>query len=178
MQSRRRLTGGTSMGDETLSDLSRETGHPNATRLLTAAFFWNPADPSCPFGNENGMDTLLRFRDFRDEHPRGSPLAFLDDLLEKWEVKNEGWDLLDPAEVQAIGEDDEFSFLTRDEVVVALAFAQAIADGRIEPEIRRRALIALKRQLLPSLLDAWSPQAEERAERVKEMVEVLNRPWR
>ena len=58
----------------------------------------------------------------------------------------------------------------------ALAFAQIIVEGQIDPEVRRRAVFALKRQSLPALLHAWGERRILRAERVERMVNVLVSP--
>jgi uncharacterized protein YfeS len=160
-----------------LPDLSPEDSHPKAAQALKEAFFWSLTDETAPFGNETAQETLTAFRDFRDEHPTRSPLLLLAELLERWEVKDAHWDTTESAEVQAIGEEDEYSLLTRDEVIIALAFSQIITEGRLDAELRRRALLALRRQALPALLHAWGARRLERAERVERMSAVLSARW-
>lgn len=160
-----------------LPDLSPEDSHPRAVAVLTDPFFWSLTDETAPFGNETAHETLEAFRDFRDEHPTRSPLELLDALLERWEVDNVGWNAVDPAEVQALGEQDEYSLLTRDEAIIALAFSQIVTEGRLDAEVRRRALLALARQALPSLLSAFEDRADERAQRIDRMRAVLSERW-
>lgn len=158
-------------------DLSPEHSHYKARAALTDAFFWDASDDTSPFGSETGRDVLEALRDFRDEQPRESPIQLLDELLARWEVENDHWNAVEAEEVQAIGEDDEYSLLTRDEAVIALAFAQVIVEGKIDPEVRRRAVFALKRQSLPALLHAWGDRRLLRAARVERMAAVLVAPW-
>lgn len=158
-------------------ELAREDSHPRAREALAEAFFWDASDPCSPFGNETGQEVLEAFRDFRVEEPRGNPLALLGELLARWEVADEAWDVVEPDEVQAIGADDELGLLLRDEVVLALAFAQIVVEGRVEPEVRRRALLALTRQSLPALIHGWSDRARMRTERVERMRAVLSQRW-
>lgn len=165
------------LGDVTPEDLSPEHSHFKARAALTDAFFWDASDDTSPFGNETGRDVLEALRDFRDEHPRDSPIRLLDELLARWEVANDHWNAVEADEVQAIGEDDEYSLLTRDEAVIALAFAQIITEGQVDPEVRRRAIFALKRQALPALLHAWGHRKALRAERLERMAKVLVSPW-
>lgn len=47
---------------------------------------------------------------------------------------------------EALDADDGFSVLTRDDLIVAVAFAQLLVEGAINAEVRRRALLALRRQ--------------------------------
>ncbi|KYF71841.1 hypothetical protein BE17_18425 [Sorangium cellulosum] len=160
-----------------LPDLSPDDCHPRAAAALTDPFFWSLTDETAPFGNETAHETLTAFRDFRDEHPKGSPLELLDALLARWEVENAHWNAVEAAEVQALGEEDEYSLLTRDEALLALAFGQIVTEGRLDPEVRRRALLALARQALPALLSAFEGRALERALRIDRMRAVLSERW-
>jgi uncharacterized protein YfeS len=160
-----------------LPDLSPDDSHPRAVAALKDAFFWSLTDDASPFGNESAQATLTAFRAYRDDHPGESPLGLLDELLARWEVEDAHWDALDPDEVQSIGAEDEYGLLTRDEVIIALAFSQLITDGKLAPELRRRALLAIRRQTLPALLHAWGARATERAERLERMAAVLSARW-
>ncbi|XXT22324.1 hypothetical protein WME94_12255 [Sorangium sp. So ce429] len=160
-----------------LPDLSPDDCHPRAAAALTDPFFWSVTDETAPFGNETAHETLTAFRDFRDEHPKGSPLELLDALLARWEVENAHWNAVEAAEVQALGEEDEYSLLTRDEAILALAFSQIVTEGRLDPEVRRRALLALARQALPAVLSAFEGRALERALRIDRMRAVLSERW-
>jgi uncharacterized protein YfeS len=158
-------------------ELAREDAHPKAIEALTDAFFWDPNDLNSPLGGDTARDVLEALRDAVEATPRGRVLAVLDEILARWEVANDSWDVVSEAEVQAIGEDDEFSLLTRDEAILALAFAQIFVEGRVDAEVRRRALLALTRQSLPALLHGWGDKRLERALRVEKMREILARRW-
>jgi|HubBroStandDraft_4_1064222.scaffolds.fasta_scaffold310958_2 uncharacterized protein YfeS len=168
---------GTDDGDGQRGDLSREDAHPRARAALTDAFFWDASDPSGPFGDETGLDVLEALRDLRVEDPRGSPLVMLSGLLARWEIADEGWDVVEAGEVQALGEADELGLVTRDQAIVALAFAQIIVDGKVDAEVRRRAILALARQGLPALLAAFGLRARRREAYVTRMREVLAQRW-
>ena len=158
-------------------ELSRDDAHPKALEALTDAFFWDAEDLGSPLGGDTGRDVLEALRDAREADPRGRVVTVLDEILARWEVANDSWDVVSEREVQAIGEDDEFSLLTRDEAVLALAFAQIMVEGRLESEVRRRALLALTRQALPALLHGWGDKRLERALRVERMRVILARRW-
>jgi uncharacterized protein YfeS len=165
------------MSGDPKHDLSRDDCHPRARALLTDAFLWDPADPCSPFGDETGLEILEAFRDFRAESPRGDPLAVLDEMLARWEIVNDHWDVVSAAEVHAIGADDEFGLLLRDEAILALAFAQLVVEGRLDPEVRRRTLLALTRQALPALLHGWGDLMNTREARLWRMREIIGRRW-
>ena len=172
------MTGnGTDEGDPRRAELSREDAHPRARAALTDAFFWDASDPAGPFGDETGLDVLEALRDLRVEDPRGSPLGLLGELLARWEIADEGWDVVEAGEVQALGEADELGLITRDQAILALAFAQIIVDGRVDAEVRRRAILALARQALPALLAGFGPRARKREAYVTRMREVLGQRW-
>lgn len=162
---------------KTTEELSRDDAHARAREALTDAFFWDASDPTAPFGGDVGLEVIEALRDARDEDPQGDLVALLDELLTCWEVASERWDVVDEAEVQAIGEEDELGLLLRDEALLALAFGQIVVEGRVDAEIRRRALLALRRQSLPALLYGFGDRARQRAERVERMREVLSRKW-
>lgn len=154
-------------------DLDREDAHPAAREALTDAFFWDARDPCGPFGDETGREVLAALQELRDEDPRASGLALLGELLARWEVADTAWDVVDEAEVEAIGAEDESGLLLRDEAIVALAFAELIVDGRLEPEVRRRAILALGRQALPALIHGFGERGKQREAHVARMREVL-----
>jgi uncharacterized protein YfeS len=165
------------LDDPRQAELAREDAHPRAREALTDAFFWDASDPCGPFGDETGLDVLEALRDLREEDPRGSPLPLLGELLARWEIADTGWDVVDAGEVQALGEADEMGLLTRDQAILALAFAELIAGGRIDAEVRRRAMLALTRQALPALLAGFGHRARTREAYVERMREILSRRW-
>ena len=52
-----------------------------------------------------------------------------------------------------------------------------VVEGRVDAEVRRRALLALARQALPALLHGWGDKRLERALQVERMREILARRW-
>jgi uncharacterized protein YfeS len=159
--------------NEDLSELSPANSHPNAARILADQFYWDCVDDNSPFGNDTGADTLESLREWREEHPQSNPVRFLKQLLKEWEVTDDYWDVTDPVDVQRLLDADEFSFSTRDEAVIALAFGQLILEGKVEPEIKRRALSALERQSQPAIINRWGEHASERGERLQKMKAAL-----
>ncbi len=158
--------------------LARDDANPRAAAALTDAFFWDVDDDGAPLGSETGNETLALYRDWRDEHPDASTMTLLAELLARWEVADADWEATSAEAVAAAGEADEYSLLTRDEVILALAFAELIDEGHIDPEVQRRAVLATLRQELPLLLIAWGDRTLERAQRLERMRQVLSRPWR
>lgn len=160
--------------DEELWELSPENSHPNAVAILTDDFYWDEIDDNSPFGNDTGNDTLKHFQEWREKNWTETPIAFLDQLLGNWEVTNDFWEVTDASEAQKLLEQDEFSFIERDEVIIALAFGQLLLAGKVDAESKRRALLAIERQSLPIITKYWN-SAEERTERLGKMKSVLEK---
>ena len=163
--------------DEDLWELSPETAHPQAAQSLTDEFFWDCTDENAPFGNDTGADTLAFFQVWRAEHPRSNPCEFLGEILrEAFEVSDDDWNVVEPEQVRKLLDESEYDVFVRDDTVIAVAFGQVVLDGRVDAEIKRRAMLALQRQSLSVVIErrGWvSPQ--ERIERVRRMREVLGR---
>jgi uncharacterized protein YfeS len=160
--------------DEDFWEFSSENSHPNAVAILTDEFYWDEIDDNSPFGNDTGNDTLKLFQEWREKNWMESPIVFLNQLLDKWDVTNDFWDVTDLAEAQNLREQDEFSFYIRDYVAIALAFGQLLLAGKIDAEPKRRALLAIERQSLPIITEHWN-SAKERIERLQKMRSVLEK---
>jgi uncharacterized protein YfeS len=155
-------------------ELSPENCNPRATSLLTDDFYWDCADDNSPFGNDTGADTLAQYREWRVHNPQSNPILFLDQLLEDWEVSNDHWDVTDPADVKELLEEDQFSFIMRDDAIIGLAFGQLLLEGKVDVEVKRRANTALQRQALPAVLAHrnWV-DLHERLQRLGKMAKVI-----
>jgi uncharacterized protein YfeS len=155
-------------------ELAPENAHPRASQLLTETFFWSIADDDAPLGNDTGADTLAFYRQWRSEHPTTSTQVFISDTLSGWEIEDADWDLLDEAELQRALDEEHFSILTRDDFMIALAFAQLVLEGRVEPQVRERAHHCVRRQATDAVISfrGWT-DATERSSRLAQMQRVL-----
>jgi uncharacterized protein YfeS len=109
--------------------------------------FTDSANEYGPLGNDTGHDVLADYRRWRAGGNR--PGQFLPHLLQAWEIGDYDWDDQD---ANVIVEEMErsrqavFERLTRDDAIIALAFAQIIVDGAAQPKVLERALKAVQRQ--------------------------------
>lgn len=133
-------------------ELSPENAHPKAVKSLKEEFFWDICDDAAPFGTDTGCDTLMFYRDWHQENPTPNPNTFLAELLQGWKVVNDCWDLLSKVEIMNEFEKDHYSLITRDRVIIALAFAQIVLDGKCDKTIKQKALWAIERQQSEVLL--------------------------
>jgi uncharacterized protein YfeS len=155
-------------------ELAPENAHPRARELLTDPFFWSIVDDDAPLGNDTGADTLAFYRQWRSEHPTKSVQVFITDILSGWEVENADWLLLDETQLRQALDEEHFSILTRDDFMIALAFAQLVLEGRVEPEIREMAHHCVRRQATDAVISfrGWT-DATERRSRLAQMQRVL-----
>ena len=65
-------------------ELSPETAHPNAKKLLTEEFYWSPIEESGPFGNDEGSDAFYGFREWRKTNQKTTPIKYLKNLINEW----------------------------------------------------------------------------------------------
>lgn len=146
-------------------ELAPENGHPRARQLLTELFFWSIADDGAPLGNDTGADTLAFYRQWRADHPQGLTQDFIRDTLAGWEVENADWLLLDEAPLQQALEHGHFSVLTRDDFMIALAFAQLVLDGKVDAQVRKMALYSVRRQATDAVISFrdWADVTERRS---------------
>lgn len=155
----------------------RDEAPPRVREALADDLFWDAADPTGPFGNETAQEVYQALEGLREDDPHNSPIPLLNALLEGWEIESAGWDVVEEGEVQALGAEDETGLLLRDEAILALAFGDLALTGRVDPEVRRRALLALARQALPALLHGFGDRMKAREAAVGKMREALAKKW-
>lgn len=115
-----------------------------------------------PLGNDTGADVLGHYRQWRKSGNR--PGQFLPHLLEAWEIGDYDWDDQDAnliVEEMQRSQKAVFERLTRDDGIIALAFAQIIVDGAAQPKVLERALKAVQRQSQDRIIDfrGWDDPA-------------------
>ena len=153
-------------------ELSPESAHPNARRLLKADFYWDLGDDDSPFGNDTGCDTLEFYRAWIRESDDDED--FLHQLFDEWEVDWEAAAAIPDDALADRLEEEEFDILTYDDVVVATAFAQLVLEGEPSRDMAALASRALARQALPAVIAfrGWADPAE-RSARCAQMLQVM-----
>lgn len=162
---------------DTLDDdweLSPETAHPNAAKLMQEPFYWDVADQDSPFGNDAGADTLQFYRAAIDADPDLDVAGFLDELFAEWDVDRKFAEGIPDDELADRLDRESFNILTYDDVLVAVAFGELVFKGSVPEELAQDAIRSLERQALPVLLEfrGWSDPDARRA-RCEQMIEVL-----
>ena len=66
--------------------------------------------------------------------------------------------------------------LGQDNAIIGICFAQFVLEGQIENDIKNLTIIAIKRQLLPLLIDRYDSKYRDiRKQQLKMMLEVINK---
>ena len=159
-------------------DFTRKQAHPKARQRLNKAFYWSEGDDNSPLGNDTGHDTATSYRTWCSDTRRAGVWRFLEQLMQGWGLADTDWEVLDVERLQSQLQQDAFQILTRDDMMMGLAFAQMILEGKLDPEVQRFALLAVERQGLDVVIAfrGWD-NPKQRKMRLQHMREVLAQNW-
>ena len=159
-------------------ELTRKQAHLKARARLNKAFYWDESDANSPLGNDTGRETATSYRTWCSDRRRAGVRRFLEQLMQGWALADTDWDVLDVERLQSQLSQDAFQILTRDDMVIGLAFVQMILEGKVDPEVQRIALLAVERQALEVVITfrEWD-NAKKRKTRLQHMRDVLAQDW-
>jgi uncharacterized protein YfeS len=204
-------------------ELSPETSHPNAKKLLAEEFYWSPIEESGPFGSDDGSDAFYGFRQWRQSNKNVSPTVYLEELIQGWGYPTFDLNEMDSAKIneyltakftydQAETEKDMSTvinffkslpdssgrqideaeqreimaralddmgityMISQDNAVIAIGFGQFVLEGKIDADIKSLTRTAIKRELLPILIDRWGDDYREtRREQLTKMMASIDK---
>jgi uncharacterized protein YfeS len=155
-----------------------DKAHPTAKRLMNEDFYWNPIEETAPFGNDDGADTYASFADWRQTHKTENPMEFLMEQIDYWgypnfDLNETSFEKLKPYLKQS---DLGTRFMSGiDAAIVSIAFGQLYLEGTIYKDFKEVAKTAIKRQLIPEMLNLWGDTYKTTREtQLKKMLAVLN----
>jgi uncharacterized protein YfeS len=138
----------------TIWDVTPSTAHPRATQLLAGSIVWNYGDEDSPLGNDTGADTFAAYLVFRTSHPTNGIQEFMEDQLAAYGFAHIPWELIEAADLkETIKSGGGLYLVRRDDFIIGLAFAQLLLEGSVDALVRRRALLALRRQAADVVLE-------------------------
>ncbi|MCS4435308.1 hypothetical protein [Aquiflexum gelatinilyticum] len=160
-------------------ELSPEKAHPKAKVLLNEPFYWSPIEESGPFGSDDGSDAFYGFLDWRESNETSSPTVFLSDLIDEWGYKPFDFNELDEEILKIYISSNEIGARTlkgQDDAIIAIGFGQFVLEGKIDEDIKLLTKTALKRELLPILIDSWEGEYKKtRIEQLNKMLIALDK---
>lgn len=160
-------------------ELSPDTAHPNAKKLMDEEFYWSSIEESAPFGSDDGSDAFYGFREWRQSHLEISPTVYLHELFKSWDYP--AFDLNEMNEenlkryisLNAIG---TRTLTGQDNAIIAVGFGQFVLEGKIDEDVKALTRIALKRELLPSIIGLWDEGYQKtRIDQLTKMLRVVDK---
>lgn len=158
-------------------ELSPDTAHPNARRLLTEDFYWSPIEETGPFGSDDGSDSFYGFAEWRMENKKESPVNYLRELLQEWGYQAFDLNVTDAEQIKKLlAEIDSRMLIGQDNAVIAVGFGQFVLEGKIDNDIRDLTRKAILRELTPDLLNMFrSDYIEIRKGQLQKMLIVVDK---
>jgi uncharacterized protein YfeS len=158
-------------------ELSPDTAHPNAKKLLTEDFYWSPIEETGPFGSDDGSDCFHGFVEWRMENKNDSPVAYLNELIQEWGYPTFDLNVTDSEKVkQLLSDMDSRMLIGQDNAVVAIGFGQFVLEGKIDNDIKDLTKKAIERELTTDLLNQFrSDYRETRKGQLEKMLVVVDK---
>ena len=144
---------------------------------MSDSFFFDVTEESAPFGSDDGADTYAGFNDWRKDHPRDSPVVFLEQQISYWGYPRFDIEETSFEKLRSYLKDDEMNihYMTGiDQAIVAIAFGQLYLEGTINNDIKALAKKSLERELLPEVLRSWGHYGSTRQANLDKLLTVLN----
>lgn len=155
-----------------------EKAHPNAKRLMNEEFYWSPIEETAPFGSDDGADTYASFAEWRQTHKANNPKEFLMEQIDYWgypvfDLNETNLEKLKPYLKQSELGSRYMSGI--DAAIVSIVFGQLYLEGTVNKDCKELAKRAIKRQLIPEILNLWGDTYKTlREAQLKKMLSVLN----
>lgn len=148
---------------ENIWQVTPATAHPVARELLPMPYFWDWGDQDSPLGNDIGADTFAAYLEFRRTRPAGTVDEFISHELAALDLAEDGWHAGDEEHYLDHGNaDDKYAeIITRDDFIIALAFAQLVLEGTIDPLVKQNAIAALNQEATQAVLEFRGGGAED-----------------
>ena len=157
--------------------LSAQTAHPKAKKILTEDFYWSPIEETGPFGNDDGSDAFYGFRKWRMTNKNISPLKYIDELLNRWNYPSFNMYEMDTSKIKDYVSANMGNryLLGYDDAIIAVGFGQFVLEGKIDEDICNLTKTAIKRELLPILIDRWGEYKKIRIDQLNKMLIVIDK---
>ncbi|MGB5928219.1 MAG: hypothetical protein WBH03_08580, partial [Cyclobacteriaceae bacterium] len=135
-------------------ELSPDTAHPNAQKLLTEDFYWSPIDETGPFGSDDGSDAFYGFVAWRAENKNQSPVIYLNELIREWGYPTFNYNISDSESIKQVLNGMNIRLVIgQDNAIIAVGFGQFVLEGEVDNDIRELTRHAIERELSPALLN-------------------------
>lgn len=134
--------------DDIEHGLDEKTSHPNFTAHFKDEIYLSCYDEESPFGNDAGADTFADLEEYIRKHGDKDILKFPYKVMMNWGYQHYIPPTHENTQEATLKEllDNDSDFITQlDRVIIATAFGQIKIMGKINPELKELALLALER---------------------------------
>jgi uncharacterized protein YfeS len=160
-------------------ELTPEKANPKAKVLLNEPFYWSPIEESGPFGNDDGSDAFYGFLEWRRANETTSPTIYLTKLIDEWGYQPFDFNELNEEKLQIYISSSKLGTRTligQDDAIIAIGFGQFVLEGKIDEDIKLLTKTAIKRELLPVLIETWDGDYKKtRIEHLNKMLTVVDK---
>ncbi|MCT6922887.1 WGR domain-containing protein [Metasolibacillus sp.] len=123
-----------------------KTSHPRFVAHFTEDFYYDCGDEEAPFGSDEGSDTLSEVEEMiRKKRPIAFSTLPQYIVEQLWGMQYIAVTTLDKEEVEQMKQKQEIDMQQSDMVTYSSAFAQIKITGQLDPKLKNKALLALKR---------------------------------
>ena len=128
--------------------IDRKTSHPNFVEAFSNDFYYDCTYDEAPFGNDNGADTLYELEDYYKNGNYDEKISLFPKriVMDIWDLDYIEYESFDKKVIQELLNNNNFSLFATDQVNVAVALGEIKITGKIDPELKKMALNAVKRQ--------------------------------
>ncbi len=139
-------------------------------------FYYSSIEETAPFGSDDGWETFYAFKEWLQFNDKRNKIDFIKEQIEYW-----GYPTFN-LQSTAISELEEFLIRSElgsrfmlgiDQAIIATAFGQLYLQGFMDLNLRSLATTAVRRQLLPEILNLWEERRHNRAEKLNKLMAVL-----
>ena len=143
--------------------------HPRAKELLPHEEFFNVESDLAPFGSDEGWEAYQEWREWRAQNPHANLIECISWIL-KGRVDLYTERLLAHDRIAKVAADcwaeepglEGWDAFTLDATIMATALGQLLDEGRIHPEAKPFARVAVERQSHSKILAGFGEHAAER----------------
>jgi uncharacterized protein YfeS len=123
--------------------------HPRARELMTDEVLWDCANELAPFGSDEGADAYAEYRRWRGENPGANLIDCLTWILGPNKAAYNATLTQDSAVRDSHKSANEFGYsdaFTLNATIITTVLGQLVDEGRIDPEAKPFARVAIDRQ--------------------------------
>ena len=132
--------------------LSRKTSHPNFIKYMKDELYYDCSNNLSPFGNDDGSDLLYSLEEwYQAKGTDEELLQFFFQLFDSYGFALTAAtcvEVIEPAKLEEIAEQEVFMMSCLNRSMVALCFGQIKITGKINEDVFRLGMFAFERMLL------------------------------